>query len=115
VVLLRLEDVGIKIPYNKEGIVDNYDNIRLELNKLCYSSHKCIGITMDPLSFVMEYTPLGSFRKILKAYREAKYNLCPVSVLLSIQQVCVHLCSIECVGIVYMYVVYVCVYLASVC
>ena len=82
----------VKIPNNKEDMVDSYANIRLELNKLCYSTHKYIvqfiGITMDPLSFVMEYAPLGSFRKILKVYREAKCSLCPVSILLSIQQVC---------------------------
>ena len=86
----------VKIPNSKEHTVENYENIRLELNKLCYSSHKYIvcfiGMTEEPLSFVMEYAPLGSFRKILKAYRKAKYSLCPASVLLSVQQVCVCVC-----------------------
>jgi len=77
-----------------ELMVDKYADIRLELNKLCSSSHKYIvhfiGMTMDPLSFVMEWAPLGSFRNILTNYREARCNLCPESVLLTIQQVCSH-------------------------
>ncbi|XP_065919006.1 leucine-rich repeat serine/threonine-protein kinase 1-like isoform X2 [Dysidea avara] len=74
-----------------EFIVDKYADIRLELNKLCSSSHKnivhFIGITMDPLSFVMEWAPLGSLKKILMDYRKARCSLCPESVLLSIQQI----------------------------
>ena len=91
----------VKIPNCKEDIIDKYADIRLELNKLCSSSHEYIvhfiGMTMNPLSFVMEWAPLGSFRKILSDHREAKCNLCPESVLMSIQQVyvfavCVCMC-----------------------
>jgi len=99
-----LEDVVVKVinthAHNMMGsqseslelIVDKYADIRLELNKFCSSSHKYIvhfiGITMDPLSFVMEWAPMGSFRNILTDYRNARCSMCPESVLLSIQQVC---------------------------
>jgi len=77
-----------------ESIVNKYADIRLELNKLCSSSHKYIihfiGITMNPLSFVMEWAPLGSLKKVLMVYREARCSMCPESVLRSIQQVCTH-------------------------
>ena len=76
-------------------IVDKYADIRLELNKLCSSSHKYIvhfiGMTTDPLSFVLEWAPMGSFRKILVDYRDARCAVCPESVLLSIQQVFLYL------------------------
>jgi len=99
-----LEDVVVKVinthAHNLMGghlesielMVDKYADIRLELNKLCSSSHKYIvhfiGMTMEPLSFVMEWAPLGSFRNILTDHRNARCSLCPESVLLSIQQVC---------------------------
>ena len=98
-----LEDVVVKVisaqVHNlSEGqsesldvIVDKYADIRLELNKLCSSSHDYIvhfiGMTIDPLSFILEWAPIGSFRKILLDYREARCAICPESVLLSIHQV----------------------------
>jgi len=73
--------------------VDQYADIRLELNKFCSSFHKYIihfiGITMDPLSFVMEWAPLGSLKRILTSYREARCSMCPESVLQCIHQVCI--------------------------
>ena len=75
-------------------VVDKYADIRLELNKLCSSSHEYIvhfiGMTIDPLSFILEWAPMGSFRKILVDYREARCAICPESVLLSIQQVSIY-------------------------
>lgn len=72
-------------------IVDKYADIRLELNKLCSASHEYIvqfiGLTVNPLSFILEWAPMGSLRKILVGYREARCTICPESVLLSIQQV----------------------------
>ena len=72
-------------------VVEKYADIRLELNKLCSSSHEYIvhfiGMTIDPLSFILEWAPMGSFRKILVDYRDARCAICPESVLLSIQQV----------------------------
>ena len=50
---------------------------------------------MNPLSFVMECAPLGSLKKILTEYREAKCSLCPESVLLSIHQVSVYIVLCE--------------------
>ena len=98
-----LEDVVVKMistqVYNMsetqseslDVVVDKYADIRLELNKLCSSSHDYIvhfiGMTIDPLSFILEWAPMGSFRKILVDYREARCAICPESVLLSIQQV----------------------------
>lgn len=98
-----LEDVVVKVistqvhsmtegqPESLDVIVDKYADIRLELNKLCSSSHeyivRFIGMTIDPLSFILEWAPMGSFRKILLDYREARCAICPESVLLSIQQV----------------------------
>lgn len=98
-----LEDVVVKVISTQvhnmsEGqsesldvIVDKYADIRLELNKLCSSSHKYIvrfiGMTIDPMSFILEWAPIGSFRKILSDYRDAHCAICPESVLLSIQQV----------------------------
>ena len=76
---------------NLDVVVDKYADIRLELNKLCSSSHEYIvhfiGMTIDPLSFILEWAPMGSFRKILVDYRDARCAICPESVLLSIQQV----------------------------
>ena len=76
-----------------ESTVDQYADIRLELNKLCSSFHKYIvhfiGITMYPLSFVMEWAPLGSLKRILTSYREARCSMCPESVLQCIHQVCI--------------------------
>ena len=72
-------------------VVDKYADIRLELNKLCSSSNEYIvhfiGMTIDPLSFILEWAPMGSFRKILAEYRDACSAFCPESVLLSVQQV----------------------------
>lgn len=97
-----LEDVVVKVISTQvvnldgqseslDGIVDKYADIRLELNKLCSSSHeyivRFIGMTVDPLSFILEWAPMGSFRKILVDYRDARCAICPESVLLSIQQV----------------------------
>lgn len=77
-----------------DAVVDKYADIRLELNKLCSSSHDYIvhfiGMTVDPLSFILEWAPMGSFRKILLDYRDARCTICPESVLLTIQQV-IHL------------------------
>ena len=87
--------VAVKtIAASEENHAISYGLTRIELNKLLSADHpnvlRFIGITVTPPAIVVEYAPLGSLHDVTKQYREKGCPICPASIAMILQQVCIH-------------------------
>jgi len=77
--------------YTPNSILEQYCDKRRELNMIYGLEHPSIvqfyGITVHPLSFVMEWAEMGSLDDIIKQHHSQRQYICPDSVFAVTQQV----------------------------
>ena len=89
------------LPDSVTELTKNYSDMRYELNKLSSLHHsyivRFIGVFTNPHCFVLEWAPKMSLEAIRQSHATSESNLCPLSIILVLLQVCASLFVCLCV------------------